>query len=231
MQDPVEDPPDVGRKGEFVQGRLRYRSPLDGRGWYARWGIDANKGDRLFIDLLRRLTRIDVEPVEAIVDIDSDSMFETPWLFAVSVGDWKLSSGQAARLREYFDRGGFLMVDDFHNDREWDNFMAGIRQVNPAAEVVELDDDHAAFRTVFNLKERIRVPGANVVHGSGIERGGTVPHWRGILDERGRMFVAVCFNMDIGDGWEFADDPAYPERFSSEAIRLGTNYAVYAMTH
>src|SRR5687768_11269897 len=72
MQDPVEDPPDAGRKGEFAVGRLRYRSPMDGGRFYARWGIDANKGDRIFITLLRRLTRIDVQPIETIVDIDSD---------------------------------------------------------------------------------------------------------------------------------------------------------------
>src|ERR1051325_2805399 len=60
MQDVVDDPPDVGRKGEFALGRLRYRSPMDGRwGRYYRWGIDANKGDRIFITLLGRLTRID----------------------------------------------------------------------------------------------------------------------------------------------------------------------------
>jgi hypothetical protein len=231
MQDPVEDPPDVGRKGEFALGRLRYRSPLDGGRWYARWGIDANKGDRLFIGILSRLTRIDVAPIETIIDIDSDEIFDLPWLFAVSVGDWELSPSQAERLRKYFDRGGFLMVDDFHNEREWEGFMRGIRQINPTAEVIELEDDHPAFHVLFDMKDRVRVPGANVVHGSQIERGGTVPHWRAILDSHGRMMIAVTFNMDVGDGWEFADEPEYPERYASEAMRLGTNYVVYAMTH
>lgn len=231
MQDPVEDPPDALHRGEFALGRLRYRSPLDWRGSYARWGIDANKGDRLFIGLLHRLTRLDVQPIETIIDVSSDEIFQHPWLFAVSVGDWQLSPSEADRLRKYFDRGGFLMVDDFHNEREWANFMAGIRLINPAAEVVEMEDSDPAFHTVFDLKERVRVPGANVVHGSGIERGGVIPHWRAVLDGRGRMMIAITFNMDIGDGWEFADEPDYPERFSSMAIRLGVNYVVYAMTH
>jgi hypothetical protein len=131
MQDPVPDPPDADRKGEFALGRLRYRSPMD-RGWgYSRWGIDANKGDRLFIGILLRLTRIDAAPIETIIDIDSDEIFDLPWLLAISVGDWQLSSSQAARLRKYFDRGGFLMVDDFHNEREWAIFMHGIHQIYP----------------------------------------------------------------------------------------------------
>jgi hypothetical protein len=233
MQDPVDDPPDAGRRGELMFGRLRFRSPLDGGGFgrYARWGIDANKGDRLFIAILQRLTRIDVAPVENIVDVDSDEIFNFPFLFAVSVGDWRLSPTQAARLGEYLRRGGFLLVDDFHNEREWANFIEGIRQMGLAGVPEDLADSASAFHVVFNLKERVRVPGANVVHGSGIERGGAVPYWRGISDDKGRMQVAISFNQDMGDGWEFADDPDYPEHLSSQAARLGTNYVVYAMTH
>jgi len=232
MQDPVEDPPDADHKGEFTIGRLRYRSPMDFRsGGYARWGIDANKGDRLFAGILKRLTRIDVSPVEMIADVDSDDMFNTPFLLAISVGDWRLSKSHADRLGEYLRRGGFLFVDDFHNDREWAIFMEGIRQMGLSDTVQELEESSQPFHTVFDLKERIRVSGANVVHGSGIERGGVVPHWRGIMDEHGRMIVAISFNQDIGDGWEFADIPDYPERQSSQALRLGTNYAMYAMTH
>jgi hypothetical protein len=109
--------------------------------------------------------------------------------------------------------------------------MAGMTKVDPSARVVELGDDESIFHIVYDMKHRFRVPGANVVHGSGVERGGFEPHWRAIVDERGRMMVAVCFNMDVGDGWEFADDPNYPEKFSSQAIRLGVNYVLYALTH
>lgn len=231
MQDPVDDPPDALHKAEFALGRLRYRSPMDRGRRYYRWGIDVNKGDRIFVSLLKRLTRVDIQPIETIVDVSSDEIFNLPWIFAGSVGDWRLSPSEADRLRKYFDRGGFLMVDDFHNEREWANFMEGIHQIDPSAHAEELEDGDPAFRTVFDLKQRVRVPGANVVHGDGIERGGIEPHWRAIRDQHGRMMIAICFNMDVGDGWEFADDPDYPERFSSEAIRLGVNYVIYSMTH
>lgn len=231
MQDPVDDPSDARRKAEFALGRLRYHSPLDSGRRYSRWGIDVNKGDRTFISLLARLTRIDVQPIETIIDVSSDDIFNLPWTLAGSVGDWKLSPAEAQRLRQYFERGGFLMVDDFHNEREWATFMDGIQQMDPGARAEELEDPDPAFHVVFDMKERVRVPGANVVHGSGIERGGTVPHWRAIRDARGRMIIAICFNMDVGDGWEFADDPQYPERFASEAMRLGVNYVAYAITH
>ena len=230
MQDPIDDPVNADEKTEFVLGRLRYRSPRDG--WsYSRWGIDCNKSDRQFLMGLQRLTRVHARPIEEIIDIDSDEIFQYPWLFAVAVGDWVLSDTHALRLRQYFDRGGFMMVDDFHGEREWRDFMAGVRKIYPAATASELEDGNPAFHVVYDLTKRVQIPGANVVHGPGYERGGVVPHWRGIADDKGRIVIAICFNMDVGDAWEFADDPQYPERFASEAYRLGVNYVLYAMTH
>jgi hypothetical protein len=232
MQNPAADPPGAWDKTEFAWGRLRYRS--NRRSYYgygSRWGVDANKSDRQFLEGLRRLTRIDARSVEQIVDVDSDEIFEWPWLYAVGVGDWVFSESQGARLRKYFERGGFLMVDDFHNEREWASFMAGIELMLPGHSVVELENDDPIFHTVYNLSERFRVPGLNVVHGRQIERGGTYPHWRGVLDDRGRVVVAICFNMDLGDAWEWADLPDYPEKYASMAYRLGVNYVIYAMTH
>jgi hypothetical protein len=63
------------------------------------------------------------------------------------------------------------------------------------------------------------------------EQGGNVPHWRGIYDDNGRLMVAICHNMDLGDSWEYADDPRYPEKFSALGIRIGINYLMYSMTH
>lgn len=231
MQDPVEDPPDAHIPGEFAFSRLRYRARFRGFGGYERWGIDANKSDRQFIVGLKRLTRVDARSIEEIVDVDSDEMFNWPWMFAVSVADWVLSDVQALRLRAFLERGGFLMVDDFHGEREWNLFLGQMRKVLPEARVIELEDDAPIFHTVYDLDERIPIPGANVVHGPGYERDGVTPHWRAILDAKGRVMVAICFNMDVGDAWEFADSPDYPEPNASMAYRLGINYVIYSMTH
>jgi len=61
--------------------------------------------------------------------------------------------------------------------------------------------------------------------------GGIIPHWQGVFDDQGRVVVAICFNSDLGDSWEFADDPNYPEKYSALGIRMGVNYVVYALTH
>lgn len=232
MQDPAEDPPDAWENTEFAFARLRYRSGRDGMYWRgARWGVDANKSDRQFIQGVRRLTRVHARSVEQIVDVDSDDMFDWPWMYAVGVGDWSFNASQAQRMKAFFDRGGFLMVDDFHNEREWARFMAGIEMFLPGLEVIEIDRADAIFHTVYDLSNRVRVPGLNVVHGDQIERGGIDPHWRAVVDRQGRVLVAICHNMDLGDAWEWADLPEYPEKYASMAYRIGVNYILYAMTH
>ena len=134
-------------------------------------------------------------------------------------------------MRNYFDRGGFLVVDDFHGEPEWQNFAQGIARIVPNSTIVELKDEDTIFHTVYDLTERYQVSGLNIVGGRPYERYGFVPHWRGVMDEKGRVQVAICFNMDIGDSWEWADHPQYPERLSSLGLRMGVNYVMYAMTH
>jgi hypothetical protein len=235
IQDPADDPPDAWEETEFAFARLRYRSDRDRGGsrfrMRSRWGIDANKSDRQFLAGLRRLTRVHARSVEQIVDIDSDEIYNWPFLYAVGIGDWKLTPAQAQRMRQFFDRGGFFVVDDFHNEYEWASFMAGMHQIYPGCQAVELRDADTIFHTVFDLSERFRVPGLNVVDGDQIERGGIEPHFRAILDDKGRVITGIFFNMDLGDAWEWADIPEYPEKYASLAFRLGINYVVYAMTH
>ena len=98
---------------------------------------------------------------------------------------------------------------------------------------MDLEDTDPIFHSIYDLDGRYQVPGASPWFGAGItyEHGGTTPRWRGIYDDRGRLMVAICHNMDLGDSWEHADNPAYPEKFSALGIRIGINYVVYAMTH
>src|SRR5882724_46339 len=138
MQNPAEDPPDAYQEAEFAFARLRYRSPLRSRG-RGSWGTDSNKAERQFVRGVRRLTRIHARSVEEIIDVDSDEIFNWPWIYAVEVGHWQLSDSQAKRLRDYLDRGGFLMVDDFHGSYEWSAFMASLKRIFPDRQVIDID--------------------------------------------------------------------------------------------
>jgi hypothetical protein len=236
MQDPVDDPPDANRPGEFAFARLRYHSGnsrFGGRYGRSSWGVDSNRADRLFEIAIRRLTLVDSKSVEEVIDIDEGPMFDYPWLYAVEVGRWSVTESQGKHIREFIDRGGFLMVDDFHGGYEWDNFMAGLRQIFPDRQVVDIPYDDQVFHIVGDLDPKVQVPGAQYVRsGLTYERVDGFPaHWRGIYDDKGRLIVAICHNMDLGDAWQYADDPRYPEKFASTALRIGVNYVVYPMTH
>ncbi len=237
-------PPDANEKTEFLYTRLRYPSAMRGRGGrfggfggggygYGRaWATDYPKSDRLFLQGVRRLTRIHTRSMENTVDLDSDEIFNYPWIYAVEVGQWYLSDVQAAKLREYLLRGGFLMTDDFHGTYEWEIFMASMALVFPDRPVVEIENKDAIFHVLYDLDSRFQVPGiAAMQYGVTYEQDGIVPRWRGIYDDKGRIMVAICHNMDLGDAWEWADDPTYPERYASLAYRIGVNYIIYAMTH
>ena len=239
MQDPVEDPPDAARKAEFAFARLRYRQ-YSGFGGYGRgygrrgssWGVDSNRADRLFEKALTRLTRIDSQSVEEVIDVDDGPLLDYPWLYAVEVGHWSMTPAQGKKIREYLDRGGFLMVDDFHGTREWAVFMEGLRQIFPDRTVVDIPNDDAIFHVVSDLGDRFQVPGAQYLRsGNTYEQDGYKDTWRGIYDDKGRLVVAICHNMDLGDAWQYADDPRYDERYATLAIRIAVNYTTYAMTH
>lgn len=226
-------PPGADEATEFVFGRLAY--PSGGYGRRGRgggsWTTDYPKADRQFILGVQRLTRLHTRSMEEAVPIN-DEMYKWPWLYAVEVGHWYLDTEEAAKLRDYLLRGGFLMTDDFHGTYEWAAFMDSMQRVFPDRPIVEIPDDDAIFHVVYDLDERFQVPGIRYFQtGLTYEQDGVVPHWRGIYDDNGRIMVAICWNMDLGDAWEWADSPYYPEKWASLAYRTGVNYIVYGMTH
>jgi hypothetical protein len=201
-----------------------------GRGIF--WTMDYPRSDRHFSTAMRRLTRVHSRSVEQPINLEDREQYDWPWLYGVEVGHWDLTDDQAQQLREYLLRGGFLMVDDFHGSFEWQIFAAGIQKVFPNRPIVELDNAEQIFHSVYNLDDRYQVPGAQFLRsGRTYEQDGVTARWRGVYDDKGRVMIAICHNMDLGDSWEHADNPEYPQEYSALGIRIGVNYVVYAMTH
>ena len=244
--DNVPIPPDSQEKTEWVFARLMYPQHPDSRfGRYRRFGFldwregatswtqDYPRADRHFAAAVRRLTRVHARTLEQPVNPDdTDDFFNWPWLCAGEMGDWKLTAEQAATLREYLLRGGFLLLDDFWGPEEYARFDQSMKMVFPDRPIVDIDGNNPIFHIVFDLDERYQVPGMWALRGQmAFRAAGTVPHWMGISDDRGRVMVAIAFNNDLGDSWEWADDPRYPEKYSALGLRLAVNYVLYSMTH
>jgi len=167
-----------------------------------------------------------------VLRMSDEAIFDYPWLYAVEVGSLSLSDQDTALLREYLLRGGFLMVDDFHGPIEWQLFEHQMTRTFPERPIVDLDDQAEPFHVLYDLSERQQIPGIRALMNNRTwEKGGRYPRWRGVLDDAGRVMVAINFNQDIGDAWEHADDARYPAALTTQAYRMGVNYVVYAMTH
>ncbi len=247
MYDNIPLPEDWQVKADFTFGRLmypphpharfsrpyRFGGPIDWRNGGTSWAQDYPRADRHFAAALRRLTRIDVRSVEQPINLDDDDdVFNWPWLCAGEMGDWKLNDVQAAKLRDYLLRGGFLMLDDFWGTEEWNRFYETMSAIFPDRPIVEIDNADAIFHSVYDLDDRYQVPGQwALMRGTTYRNDGFVARWRGIYDDHGRLMVAMCFNSDVGDSWEWADDPSYDEKYSALGIRIGVNYVMYSLTH
>jgi hypothetical protein len=226
-------------KHEFAWSRLRYASLGGSFGGFGfsrggAWSRDYPKADIVFLEALRRLTRIDARSYQQVVDLDNDDIFNFPFVYAVQVQTWTFTEAQAKRMREYLLKGGFLMVDDFHGTSDWESFLRGMRMVLPADQypITDLSDNDEIFHVLYDIGQRFQVPGEQYVQtGRTYEKDGYVPKWRAIRDEKGRIMVTICHNMHLGDAWEWADDAQYPEPFASMAFRVGIDYVMYSMTH
>lgn len=242
-------PPDYQEQTEWTFARLMYPQASGGRygrgrgfgghGGYGLWTEgnsiwtqDYPRADRHFAEAVRRLTRLSTRSVEQPINLDDHAVYDWPWLYAVQPGHWQLTDSQAKTLREYLLRGGFFMADDFWGPDEWEVFMATMRKVLPGHEPVELSDDDPIFHSVYDLSERYQVASeGSVQRGVSYKCNNCPARWLGIRDDKGRLMVAITYQSDIGDSWEWADAPYYPEVYSRLGIRIGVNYIIYGMTH
>jgi len=225
-----------GELHEFYFSRVAY-SGFGGFG-YGRgssWATDYPKADQIFLSFIDRLlSNLDAYDWQCPVLLDDPNLRRFPFLYVLEVGRMRLRPPEIEGLRNYLLQGGFLVVDDFWGTREWANWEYEIRQVLPGYEIVDLPLDHNIFSTFYEIDEIIQVP--NVGNGRcrecpTYERDGYVPIVRGIHDDKGRLMVIINWNTDLGDAWEWADDPQYPLDYSLYAYEMGVNFIVYAMSH
>ncbi len=203
------------------------------RGFYGSWSIDYPKADRQFLIGLRRLTKIDAYELENPIRLDDPDIRRFPFLYALEVGYMSLSEAEVVGLREYLQAGGFLVIDDFWGSYEWSNFESEIGRVLPGYAIVELPLDHPVLRTFYDITELVQVPNVRqgMMGGPTWERDGYEPALLGIFDEKGRLMVVINWNTDLGDAWEWAENPFYPLKFSNFAYQMGVNLVIYAMSH
>jgi len=128
------------------------------------WTQDYPRADRHFSQAMRRLTRIHTRSTEQPVNLDDgDDVDNYPWLYAVQVGQWKLTDAQAKQMREYLLRGGFFMCDDFWargNGRTLSRACTACFRIGPSS---IFRTTIRFFHVVYDLSDRYQVPGARLI--------------------------------------------------------------------
>ena len=234
------------KKDVFTFVRVRYASHYHGSRRAGNWHTDAPDSDLNFSWRLQQMTSLKVDPEGRYLELTDPALFDFPWIYIVEPGRLEFSDEEVAILRNYLLNGGFLMVDDFWGEVQWQNFYEQIKRVFPEREPEELSMDHPIFRCVFDLsrmeKNQMQIP--NIQQGIWSERTHVTweyhdgeecreVHFRAIFDDRKRMMVMICHNTDNGDGWEREGESQYyfHEFSEKKAYPLGINIVFYAMTH
>jgi len=230
----VAEPPSQP-EAEFHIARLVYASNQGQRAWRPWWAIDYPEAEFHLTRGLERLTSLDVADDSRHLRLTDEDIFDYPWLFAQQAGRWFLNPDEIERLREYVLRGGFLVVDDFHGEFDWQVMSTALESAFPDWPITRLPEDHSLMNVLYDLDQGTQIPGRRHLYrtpGGEIQARLWGPaEWHGIHDDSGRLVVAINYNMDMGDAWEHADDPVYPVPMTSLAYRFAVNYVIYAMTH
>ena len=210
------------------------------------WNTDFPDSGHNFMLRLSQLTTIkiktdqDGEPIQEVVRLTDESLFDYPYIFMSDVGTAHFDKDEVEALRQYLLRGGMLHVDDFWGDEAWILWASEIDKVLPSDEypIVDIPLSHEIFHIVFDVDEIPQVPSIQYWYRSGgltSERNdeSSEAHFRGIFDHDGRLMVLMTHNTDISDGWEKErENLEYFQEFSvKKSYPIGINIVVYAMTH
>jgi hypothetical protein len=163
-----------------------------------------------------------------------EKIWQYPWLYMVEPSNLLLSEKDIVTLREHLLRGGTLTMDDFHGPYEWDLTVRQLKLVFPDREIVEIEPPHPIYTCFYKLDKYPQVPGlGSFFQGRTWEKGGFVPHLRGILDDTGRPMVLINWNTDMGDGMEWSNAEDYPGyvKWTALAYQMMINEVVYTLTH
>lgn len=215
-------------------------------GWIPRWATDHPVGARNLTFRLQQLTTFRVNQGTLLLRLTDPRLFEHPFIFMSDPGWQELDREEQVALKKYLDRGGFLWVDDFWGQAEWDNFENNMRRVAPNWNWFDIPNDHPILSVVYPLKKCPQVTAIQFYRRSGVSydpswihrrpNGGDLDmaqvHFRGLNDDHGRLVAVATHNTDIADGWEReGEDEEFFERFSIEAYALAINILTYALTH
>jgi len=230
-----EAPP---KDSEFVYARIRYHLSPDGyRVAEVPWHHDYPYSDEVFPEILSEITNIRTSQASfQLVDIDSPDLFKYPFAYLSEPGYLELNARDVANLREYLDRGGFLLVDDFRTadfspqggvrgfEDDIEVFRTEMKKVYPDRDFVHLDLSDPVFHSFYDV-QTLEMPAPYIF------RGQPPAEFLGLRDKSGRLQMILDNNNDISEDWEWLDRGNKSMHEARTSLEFGINDVIYAMTH
>jgi hypothetical protein len=221
--------------GRFTFVRVRY-APAPGGNWAGgrpSWVHGYPLAEENLMRIMKELSLLDAHVDDAnVVTLDDPELFKYPLAYIIEVGWWTLTDREAAGLRAYLQKGGFLIVDDFKVENwrglpggGWEPFANNVRRVLPGVKFFEMDPADPIFHCFFEITSLDNFPQAYTT-GKAVFRGVYEDN-----DPRKRLMMIVNYNTDISQYWEWSGQGLRPFDDTNEAYKLGVNYLIYGMTH
>jgi hypothetical protein len=187
------------------------------------WSHDYPIAGRHLMKIMTELSKADVtiDKNEPIFAFDDPEIFKYPFIYLCEVGFMDLKDTEIAGLREYCLRGGFVMVDDFRQEHEFQALRYNLQRAFPEYQLKRLDGTHPIFNCFFSIKTLDIAP----------MYGPYRPEFWGLEDETGRLMMVVDYNYDMSDYWQWSDNPFRPIEETNESYKFGVNYIIYSLTH
>ena len=210
------DPPAT----ELVVARWEYTAmgKFGGTGWSHNYPTS----DQHITQVLSEATSINVTNMSyRIVELGSPEVFKYPFAVVSEPGEMALTEQEVANLREYVNRGGFVVMDDFDGPQDLAVLQRQLRRAFPEREMVRLTIEHPIFHMFYDI-DALNVTSPYLVGGEAV--------FYGLMNDRGNISIIACYNNDLEDFWDWIDQARYPLKPSIEAFRLGIDFVLYAMT-
>jgi len=200
---------------EFVFAQIKH----DGA-----WNVESGGASRLLQEL-RQNTSLRVSLKRVPVQPGHDDLSSFTFLYLSGLDDFHWDPAARSALKRFLDSGGTLLINNGLGLRTFDAAVRReLKNLLPGATLAALPPGHPVFNTVFKLTQAAYTPAAAALHPSL-----TQPFLEGI-SLNGDVKV-IYSPLDLETGWQGLNPPLARAYQPNDALKLGVNIIMYAMTH
>jgi len=230
---PMPALPNAPYDGRFTFVRVKYETAPGGYWWRGQpaWSHGYPIAEQNLMKIMNEVSYLGAHEDEInTLTLDDPEISKYPVAYIIEVSWWQMTDREAAALRAYIEKGGFVIVDDFKATGDWgspgwDVFEANMTRVFPNVRFLEVPASHPVFHSFFEIETLANFPQA---YNAG------PPVFRGMYEDNDpskRLQMIVNYNTDISQFWEWSGRGFRPFDETNEAYKLGVNYLIYGLTH